>query len=83
MYKEINNCITTLKKGGIILYPTDTIWGIGCDATKIKAVEKIKTIKKRQAYKAFIILVDTISQLKKITKKNKAGPRGGAGIKCF
>jgi len=70
MYKEINNCITTLKKGGVILYPTDTIWGIGCDATNKKAVEKIKKIKKRQDDKSFIVLVDTLSQLRNITKKN-------------
>ena len=70
MYKEIDNCITTLKKGGVILYPTDTIWGIGCDATNKKAVEKIKKIKKRQDNKSFIILVDTLSQLQNITKKD-------------
>ena len=46
MQTEINNAIEILKEGGVILYPTDTIWGIGCDATNIKAIEKIYRIKK-------------------------------------
>jgi L-threonylcarbamoyladenylate synthase len=46
-----------LQDGGIILYPTDTIWGIGCDATNAKAVEKIYRLKKRQDEKAMIVLV--------------------------
>lgn len=46
-----------LKNGGIILYPTDTIWGIGCDATDVKAVEKIFQLKKRPDEKAMIVLV--------------------------
>ena len=41
MKEEIKNCVETLKKGGVILYPTDTVWGIGCDATNEKAVKKI------------------------------------------
>jgi L-threonylcarbamoyladenylate synthase len=41
MIKEINKCIEVLKSGGIILYPTDTVWGIGCDATNEEAVKKI------------------------------------------
>lgn len=72
MQKEINTCINVLKQGGTILYPTDTIWGIGCDATNIEAVEKIKKIKNRTAQKSLIILVDTRSRLKTIinTKYN-------------
>ena len=42
---EINNTIKTLKKGGVIVYPTDTVWGIGCDATNYNAVQKIFKIK--------------------------------------
>ena len=67
MQKEINNTIEILKKGGIILYPTDTIWGIGCDATNVKAIEKIYKIKKRNDSKALISLVCNVDQLKKIT----------------
>ena len=44
--KDIQNCLEVLKKGGIILYPTDTVWGIGCDATNTNAVEKVFQLKK-------------------------------------
>jgi len=54
---DINKCMEVLKTGGLILYPTDTIWGIGCDATNEKAVEKIFTLKKRREEKSMIILV--------------------------
>ena len=47
MQTEINECLNVLKKGGIILYPTDTVWGIGCDATNYEAVDKIFKLKKR------------------------------------
>ena len=55
--KDILNCIAVLKKGGIILYPTDTVWGIGCDATNADAVAKIYQLKKRPDEKAMIVLV--------------------------
>jgi L-threonylcarbamoyladenylate synthase len=54
---DINNCLSVLNEGGIILYPTDTVWGIGCDATNEKAVEKIFTLKNRNEEKSMIILV--------------------------
>ena len=57
MQTEINNSLNTLKKGGVILYPTDTVWGIGCDATNFEAVEKIFQIKKRLEEKSMICLV--------------------------
>ena len=47
----MQNLIDTLKSGGTILYPTDTIWGIGCDATNIEAINKIFEIKKREVSK--------------------------------
>lgn len=55
--KDIEACLSVLKEGGIILYPTDTVWGIGCDATNEKAVAKIYALKKRDDSKAMIILV--------------------------
>lgn len=55
--KDIQSCLTVLKEGGIILYPTDTVWGIGCDATNAKAVERIFQLKKRPDEKAMIVLV--------------------------
>ena len=54
---DIKECITVLNNGGIILYPTDTIWGIGCDATNAKAVKRIFQLKKREEKKSMIILV--------------------------
>ena len=69
MQIEINNALNILKKGGIILYPTDTIWGIGCDATNSDAVSTIFKIKKRVDSKALISLVADKQQLKNITGK--------------
>lgn len=59
----MENIINLLKSGGTILYPTDTIWGIGCDATNIEAVNKIFDIKKREKNKSMIILVETEKRL--------------------
>lgn len=56
---DIEQCLKVLKDGGIILYPTDTVWGIGCDATNEKAVEKIYKLKRRPDNKAMIVLVAT------------------------
>ncbi|MCO6498773.1 MAG: threonylcarbamoyl-AMP synthase [Vicingus serpentipes] len=57
MKSEIQKCIEVLKAGGIILYPTDTVWGIGCDATNEKAVQKVFEIKQRDDTKSLIVLV--------------------------
>ena len=54
---DIEKCLQVLNEGGLILYPTDTVWGIGCDATNEKAVEKIYALKKRTDEKAMIVLV--------------------------
>ena len=61
---DIREVVKVLQHGGTILYPTDTIWGIGCDATNPKAVEKIFAIKERLANKSLIILVDSLETLK-------------------
>jgi L-threonylcarbamoyladenylate synthase len=58
MEKDIKKAVEVLKAGGTILYPTDTIWGIGCDATNNKAVQKIIEIKNRPKEVSFIILLD-------------------------
>jgi len=60
---EINKAFEVLKYGGVILYPTDTIWGLGCDATNVEAVEKLLKIKNRPAEKSLIILLDVDSKL--------------------
>jgi len=57
MDKEIKKAVEVLKSGGVIVYPTDTIWGIGCDATNSKAIKKIHDIKRRVEEKTMIILV--------------------------
>lgn len=54
---DIEKCLFALRNGGIILYPTDTVWGIGCDATNEKAADRIYKLKKRTDNKAMIVLV--------------------------
>lgn len=61
---EVNKCCDLLKEGKVIIYPTDTIWGIGCDATNYDAVEKIYKVKERSKGKGLIVLVDSIEMLK-------------------
>ena len=63
MEEDIKNCIEIMKKGGIILYPTDTIWGIGCDATNEAAVQRVYELKRRADNKAMIVLVDSADRL--------------------
>lgn len=65
MRKIIDEAIFHLKKGDIILYPTDTIWGIGCDATNPEAVRKIYKLKQREESKAFICLVNNFGMLER------------------
>ena len=60
---EIKKSVELLKKGKIILYPTDTIWGIGCDATNSKAVQRIYKIKGRNAKKSMIILLESADKI--------------------
>ena len=59
----MQNLIDAVKAGGTILYPTDTIWGIGCDATNVDAINKIFEIKKREKSKSMIILVESVKRL--------------------
>ena len=63
MNAEINKAVDVLKSGGVILYPTDTVWGLGCDATNEEAVAKINAIKGRAADKSFIVLLNSDNQL--------------------
>lgn len=63
METEINKAVEFLRKGKTILYPTDTIWGLGCDATNARAVNKIYKIKKRRENKSLIVLLDTADKL--------------------
>ena len=63
MNEDIKKALEVLKQGGIILYPTDTIWGIGCDATNEEAVEKIYAIKQRDKNQSMLILLDNPGKL--------------------
>lgn len=63
--EDIRTAVETLRKGGLILYPTDTIWGIGCDATNPEAVRKIYELKQRSDTKALICLVDSADRLQR------------------
>ncbi|WP_316787188.1 L-threonylcarbamoyladenylate synthase [Pedobacter frigiditerrae] len=63
MRQEINNALEVLKNGGVILYPTDTVWGLGCDATNEEAVAKVNALKGRSADKSLIILLDNENKL--------------------
>lgn len=65
---DIKNAIEVMKKGGVILYPTDTVWGIGCDATNAEAVEKVYKIKHRDDSKALICLVDSDNRLQRYVR---------------
>ena len=60
---DIKKCIEVMKRGGIILYPTDTIWGIGCDATNADAVKRIYELKRRTDNKAMLVLIDDENRL--------------------
>ena len=60
---EIDKAVEVLRNGGIILYPTDTVWGIGCDATNHQAVSRIYGLKKREDSKSMLTLVDSEKML--------------------
>ena len=63
--EDIKNAIECMRHGGVILYPTDTVWGIGCDATNEKAVAKVYEIKQRDDSKALICLVDSDNRMQR------------------
>ena len=63
MHKDIDQAVEVLSKGGVILYPTDTVWGIGCDATNAEAVDKLFRLKQRDKGKSVLVLVDSIERI--------------------
>jgi L-threonylcarbamoyladenylate synthase len=65
---DLKSALRTLIAGGVILYPTDTIWGLGCDSTNAKAVENIYKIKQRSDSKSLIILVDNVNRIQQYVK---------------
>ena len=62
---DIKQAIECMRKGGVILYPTDTVWGIGCDATNAEAVKRVYEIKQREDSKALICLVDSDARMQR------------------
>lgn len=66
--EDIRRAVETMRKGGVILYPTDTVWGIGCDATNKEAVAKVYQIKQRDDSKALICLVDNDARLQRYVR---------------
>lgn len=66
--EDIKNAVDTMRRGGVILYPTDTVWGIGCDATNAEAVKRVYEIKQRDDSKALICLVDSDARLQRYVR---------------
>ena len=66
--KDVKQAIEVMKRGGVILYPTDTVWGIGCDATNADAVRRVFEIKRREDSKAMICLVDSDVRLQRYVR---------------
>ena len=66
--QDIKNAVEVLRRGGVILYPTDTVWGIGCDATNAEAVKRVYDIKQRDDSKALICLVDSDARLQRYVR---------------
>ena len=64
-YREVREAVEVLRRGGLILYPTDTIWGIGCDAGNYEAVQNIFKIKKREAGRSMLILASDINMVER------------------
>ncbi len=69
MTEDIQNALKVLKEGGIILYPTDTVWGIGCDATNEMAVSKIYKLKQREETKSMLLLIDSPGRIANYIKE--------------
>lgn len=68
-HDDLVKAAEVIKKGGIILYPTDTIWGIGCDATNAEAIKKIYALKNREDSKSMLVLVASESALERVVEK--------------
>ena len=66
--EDIRNAVRVLREGGIILYPTDTVWGIGCDATNAEAVAKVFALKQRAEAKSMLVLVDSATRAQRYVK---------------
>ena len=80
--EDIVNCLKILEQGGIILYPTDTIWGLGCDASNSVAIENIFNLKQREDHKSMIILIPEIKDIYKyVYQPNEKSLQFQSGVK--
>lgn len=66
--KDLTEAVNCMLNGGIILYPTDTVWGIGCDATNHEAIKKVYRLKQREEKKSMLVLTDSLASLSKIVE---------------
>lgn len=66
MFADVRRAVEVMKKGGVILYPTDTVWGLGCDATNPEAVARLYKIKERADSKPMLVLVDSVASMERI-----------------
>lgn len=66
---DLDEAVETLRRGGIILYPTDTVWGIGCDATNEEAVRRIYDLKRREDSKSMLVLVSDTLQVERLVRE--------------
>ena len=69
MQQAIQQALETLRAGGVILYPTDTVWGIGCDATNPEAVARIYEIKRREDSKSLVLLASDMDMIARYVKE--------------
>ncbi len=69
MQEQVNKAVEILKSGGVILYPTDTVWGVGCDATNSEAVAKIYALKRSENKKAMIVLCHSLDMVARYFKR--------------
>lgn len=67
--EDLKKALETLQKGGVILYPTDTVWGLGCDATNEEAVKRIYELKRRSDAKSMLVLVDSANRIESYVRE--------------
>ena len=74
MQKNVEQAIEVLRNGGLILYPTDTVWGIGCDATNAEAVAKVYALKRSEDKKSMLVLCASADMIVRYVNKAPASP---------
>ena len=67
-HEDLKKAVEVLRQGGVILYPTDTVWGLGCDATNAEAVKRIFGIKQREDVKSMLVLIEKSKYAQRLCK---------------